>query len=918
MATAIYEPLPVFHDVDGTPLENGKVYIGTVNLDAKTNQVAAYWDEDLTMPVSQPIRTLNGYPSYQGAATPIYTAEATFSLRTYDANDVPILNVLDASTIISVAEAIRTDAEAAAAQVAADKATVAADKLLAQGYRDAAENAQEAAEDASDAAIGAVNATTYVDTAAGLAATSVGEFFTIPSAETDGYLDLYEHESGPTATLRKTSVAKSALDRAVEAVGEQAATIGISFAHALSAHVRRISPSGTWSGTAGSGWSSGEPSATTRNPLGNPQPEIAPFDGYYNWPFNARKRLLFRVKENQRDRYPVTMRVHLEGNTIDIPRDTLETYAGEDGIERKAWLRAFDLDHANFSTDGWCRFYVEAIPSDPNMDSRIIGPFEMKRKTGDLWDAVLTFGSGGTYADLTAARNGISASHASAEHIWLKPVASHSFSVVGMNWFGATAAKKVLLDSGDPSITLTIEGASWQATANQFRPKLNGMVYGPSIVFDMTRMASVYSESTYTIPPEFRGCLFDNPEGAANPFGVGTVAAGNVGNTATVNPDQGYARNSPYITGNFTSNLGYFPIMLECREMYPARSAMTMALITRNCTMIGGTEDILSPSNGTPQYRLQYGTRVHDATPAPWRTPIDAMTVEYSGAAATAQVSVTSTDASNPNNTTKLRVNLIEDSVTVLSIPVSITIGSGNYTVQDVVDAVNAQADWSATLVDGTRRAALLGGPYTMAPVDAKSAPATIGAAQDIHGDVWQTFAVTSVNWIAENNVFTNMGGFQIFFLNQQSGSVYAVDCVLENNFYFADLDDPDNAVVQSQISGGFGNVRISHNYIPHQQIVIRKQSVPITAFDSYSAITANVIANYSEHAELAGAAPALTVVWNQSVGAGASAYPDAGRDNFHDNLVDTELSMAAVPSYATVDVYEDERLPMSRRGALR
>jgi hypothetical protein len=72
MASFITSPYPVFFDTDGTPLENGSIYIGQPNLNPETSPVTVYWDEALTQPAAQPIRTLNGYPSRAGTPSRIY------------------------------------------------------------------------------------------------------------------------------------------------------------------------------------------------------------------------------------------------------------------------------------------------------------------------------------------------------------------------------------------------------------------------------------------------------------------------------------------------------------------------------------------------------------------------------------------------------------------------------------------------------------------------------------------------------------------------------------------------------------------------------------------------------------------------------------------------------------------------------
>jgi hypothetical protein len=74
--TQVTGPYPIFTDLDGTPLDDGYLYIGDVNDDPETNPIQVYWDANLTIAASQPIRTSNGYAYRNGSPALIYTAGA--------------------------------------------------------------------------------------------------------------------------------------------------------------------------------------------------------------------------------------------------------------------------------------------------------------------------------------------------------------------------------------------------------------------------------------------------------------------------------------------------------------------------------------------------------------------------------------------------------------------------------------------------------------------------------------------------------------------------------------------------------------------------------------------------------------------------------------------------------------------------
>jgi len=87
----INEPVQIFYAADGTPLEAGRIYVGTAGLDAIANPITLYWDSALTIPAAQPVRTLGGRPVYQGQAGNLYTSANSYSITVQDRNAVPII-----------------------------------------------------------------------------------------------------------------------------------------------------------------------------------------------------------------------------------------------------------------------------------------------------------------------------------------------------------------------------------------------------------------------------------------------------------------------------------------------------------------------------------------------------------------------------------------------------------------------------------------------------------------------------------------------------------------------------------------------------------------------------------------------------------------------------------------------------------
>lgn len=97
-AIEVNPPFPVFSDIDGQPLENGYIWIGTVNLNPQTNPINVYWDAALTISATQPIRTLGGYPSNSGTPARFFV-NADYSIRVMNRNGSTIYSSLNGNAV---------------------------------------------------------------------------------------------------------------------------------------------------------------------------------------------------------------------------------------------------------------------------------------------------------------------------------------------------------------------------------------------------------------------------------------------------------------------------------------------------------------------------------------------------------------------------------------------------------------------------------------------------------------------------------------------------------------------------------------------------------------------------------------------------------------------------------------------------
>lgn len=80
MSSKVQPPYPLFHDIDGRPLDAGYIYIGEAGKNPEVYPIPVFWDENLTVPAEQPIRTRNGFFAKNGRAGKIFVSNADCSI----------------------------------------------------------------------------------------------------------------------------------------------------------------------------------------------------------------------------------------------------------------------------------------------------------------------------------------------------------------------------------------------------------------------------------------------------------------------------------------------------------------------------------------------------------------------------------------------------------------------------------------------------------------------------------------------------------------------------------------------------------------------------------------------------------------------------------------------------------------------
>jgi hypothetical protein len=95
---SISAPYQFFTESDGSPLDDGKIYIGTENLNPETNPIQVWADLAGTIPLAQPLRTSSGYIVRYGTPVNVFV-DSAHSITVKDRNGVLISNQQSSAVI---------------------------------------------------------------------------------------------------------------------------------------------------------------------------------------------------------------------------------------------------------------------------------------------------------------------------------------------------------------------------------------------------------------------------------------------------------------------------------------------------------------------------------------------------------------------------------------------------------------------------------------------------------------------------------------------------------------------------------------------------------------------------------------------------------------------------------------------------
>lgn len=555
----------------------------------------------------------------------------------------------------------------------------------------------------------------------------------------------------------------------------------------------RIQPSSFWNGTAGSGFAQAaapvDPQRLTAKPA---MRLLVPSDQFYS------SGLIVGVVAGANNGGSLLqnmglagVRVHCEGSQQMIAEPTWRTYRDVNGAVRTCFGWWAQL--VNDGRSGSAQVYFEAIPLDPAMQSRVIGPVRFY-PTQALHDYSLTIEqdqpaiAGSRYPSVGQALAYLASVGAANPVVTIRGGGTIDIGQGPSNNYTPTGYCTI---RAEQPVMIAKPGFTTEAAAT-IRTRFDGLrLSGNNITIDGRFISSIYQEDPAGRQHWMDGVTIINSAGRDEMW-----------------------RSAPRKLSQFVRNAAWFT---ECTtDGLP--NIMNGATLVRNCSLNNGYQDVVSDA------ACVVHTSTRDWDSSFWAQDVPAMTVTYTGPEATATIEL----AGNNEAVTRVFTARWGDNSATITVGTSEAMeASGNYRISDVAAWLNGLGvGFAATVQDNSRRAAACalagtaGRPFTAQNV--KNTVLQIVTQFDVHSD-WhqQNTGRISENCVLANNIATNLVT-QNIFLTASGG---ARDFLIFNNaFHNKTLGGTYNnfTSISSQLAFAKSHVVIAHNSLASQSFVFR------------------------------------------------------------------------------------------------
>lgn len=251
----ITQPVPFFADLDGSPLDNGRVYFGTAGGNPVTSPVAVYWDEAETQPVAQPAQTMNGMIYRSGTPAAVY-ASVPLSVLVQNSAGAQILYAASVPTIDSTLRADLAASSGSSLVGFLQSGTGATARTLQARGRDTIHSPDFSSVDAAVSDVNTNGGDLWFPRGTTAAASSIPNFHAVrkngPGAITRGsdtfYIEPTRSQTNRIYVSATGSTANDGLTSAQPTTLAQAMTILGSYGPTLSGTWRIVLAAGTYGG----------------------------------------------------------------------------------------------------------------------------------------------------------------------------------------------------------------------------------------------------------------------------------------------------------------------------------------------------------------------------------------------------------------------------------------------------------------------------------------------------------------------------------------------------------------------------------------------------------------------------------------------------------------------------------------------
>lgn len=609
------------------------------------------------------------------------------------------------------------------------------------------------------------------------------------------------------------------------------------------------------------------------------------------------------------------VRFHFEGSTLDIVEPTLRSFSRMDGSSYKVFGYWATLGNP-IDTNGDAHLYIEAIPADATMQSRVMGPYlysledtlhdyqiEVAASASEIeGERYRTLEAAISYLKNESARNPIITVTETGIYLPTETGPAHVFK----NWLTITAS---------PGVTCTLGRASFLGDgASRFTYSSDHICFR-GVTFDLRYVASIQSSNNTPFWADRCTITNSDPDGSFAKW------------RGQQRPHGFIFEGSSYLTDNHI-------------EFIPNALGSDTALARGNF-VTDGAADVAG------DVQCMTGNVVRNWNSSKWLLGEDIFTVTYTGTEPTARLISPASSGNTRTLTASWGGN--SDSITLGRLEADFDGTTGNaYWPRQVVDWINGTGDyagvgladqdagWNATLLDDTIGAFFINidrndpefsgganGAASTMDIDVKGQVRSVKGNFDIHADGYQQrWQGTNDNVIIAGEDWEVAG--QLLFLSAADAPELDYT-VVNNRFKFlaveAEYITPESNLGKEPKN----NVVVAHNSWFNQRLRIRYDNG--ATLDDYCLIANNVVEDitdvgassvgtgiiFNNHLYLGGIAPANSA--NTSIGGDAtSLFVDAANGDFSPTGALLANGHAPVLSHDAAGI---ERKPIDAVGAI-